>query len=193
MKWNGEENFFKQKLWRIYARIDSEFKLKGWNNSYYLIPSIISHIYYKLDYYIQNYPIFNLPHWLTTILKIIKLLQRKKIRSNSMNTQCTATVCRRARRTMKRGSSLVLIPSTTHRGGSQMWDQGWNVSQGSQPSPSRNCIGRFDSPVTRSSGKNTRKRERRLSSWNLLWFNQRDRLVTLFLFFPVTRSLIRAH
>lgn len=110
-----------------------------------------------------------------------------------MNTQCTATVCRRARRTMKRGSSLVLIPSTTHRGGSQMWDQGWNVSQGSQPSPSRNCIGRFDSPVTRSSGKNTRKRERRLSSWNLLWFNQRDRLVTLFLFFPVTRSLIRAH
>lgn len=37
-KWNGEENFFKQKLWRIYARIDSEFKLKGWNNSYYLIP-----------------------------------------------------------------------------------------------------------------------------------------------------------
>lgn len=31
-------------------------------------------------------------------------------------------------------------------------------------------------------GKNTRKRERRLSSWNLLWFNQRDRLVTLFLF-----------
>lgn len=100
-----------------------------------------------------------------------------------MNTQCTATVCRRARRTMKRGSSLVLIPSTTHRGGSQMWDQGWNVSQRSQPSPSRNCIGRFDSPVTRSSGKNTRKRERRLSSWNLLWFNQRDRLVTLFLFF----------
>lgn len=77
-KWNGEENFFKQKLWRIYARIDSEFKLKGWNNSYYLIPSIISHIYYKLDYYIQNHPIFNLPHWLTTILKIIKLFTKKK-------------------------------------------------------------------------------------------------------------------
>lgn len=55
-----------------------------------------------------------------------------------------------------------------------------NVGIETIPGFSRNCIGRIDSPVTRSSGKNTRKRERRLSSWNLLWFNQRDRLATLF-------------
>lgn len=57
------------------------------------------------------------------------MFRKKKKKKGTKSVVRTPSVQRllddeKRRRT--RGSSLVLIPSTTHRGGSQMWDRGWN-------------------------------------------------------------------